>query len=77
MALPFAGAASEGWVTADTQGTFWLTLRQAGDYRIYLLDDAANWNDADYLDAHANDFPPLHVVDGANPPLTLRMAQAH
>lgn len=77
VALPFAGSTSEGMATADTDGTFSFTMRQAGDYRIYLADDAGNWNDADYMEAHANDFPPLHVVDGTNPPLTLRMAQAH
>lgn len=37
------------------------------------MDDEGGWNDADYLDKHANDFPLLRVVDGINPPVMLRL----
>ena len=49
-----------------------------GDYRVYhdefgLGRFAAT--DADFLEAHANDFPPVHINAGSNPPLVLTRRQ--
>ncbi len=72
LALASGGQTGQGMVTTDADGAFRLVLTQPGEYRIYLLDDQGDWNDADYLEKHENDFPPVKVVDGANPPLMLR-----
>jgi hypothetical protein len=60
----------------DTAGDFQLYPRFAGDYHVYVaasLDQADSLSDPDYINAHRNDFPPLRLVEGQNPPLTLRL----
>jgi hypothetical protein len=63
-------------VRAGADGAFhcWLA---PGDYHAYpQLPGQNTWDlgeDSDFLDAHAKDFPPVHVVAGANPPLALRL----
>jgi hypothetical protein len=54
-------------------GTFRATLRRPGEYRFVLITDQDEWNDPDYLKAHAGQFPPLHVADGPNPPVILTL----
>ncbi len=73
LELASSGQAVQDMVTTGADGTFQLQLTQPGDYRIYLLDDQDVWSDADYLDKHENDFPPFKAIDGANPPLLLRL----
>lgn len=59
--------------TTHADGTFAFSARQPGDVRVYLADDPDNYADLDYLKDHENDFPMIHVVEGTNPPLTLRL----
>jgi len=73
--LPVTGAspAVSGWTGSD--GTFTSSPMLSGDYRVYVLPDSDHQDlmeDPDYLKAHENDFPPLRVAAGVNPPLTLR-----
>jgi hypothetical protein len=63
----------EGGANTDADGGFRCSLRQPGQYRVYVMDDQSEWNDADYMSQHENDFPPLTVVNGTNPPVTLRV----
>jgi hypothetical protein len=66
------GANGQGFAASDRDGAFRLTLKQPGDYHVYLM-DTAHWDDWDYLKAHANDFPVMKVFDGPNAPLVLRL----
>lgn len=48
----------------------------AGDYRVYALPDLnlpGTFDNPAYLAAHANDFPPVHVAAGVNPPINLKL----
>jgi len=67
------------WLTTaltDSDGEFRLTARSGGTFHAYVLDQSqqASLNDPDYLQAHEGDFPPLYIVEGQNPPLTLHLA---
>jgi hypothetical protein len=47
-------------------------------YRVYLADDDPVYDfsvldDPEFMTAHANDFPPVHIVAGENPPIVLTM----
>ncbi len=60
----------------NAEGVFKGTLTFAGDYRLFVLANHSGTNllyDADYRDAHRDDFPVVHVIDGENPPVTLRL----
>jgi len=70
--IPVAALYQEVAATDDA-GAFRVTLRQPGDYHVYLMMDTAHWDDWDYLKAHAADFPIVKVVDGPNAPLVLRL----
>jgi hypothetical protein len=66
---------SSGSASSDADGAFQTFLRVAGDYKVYLMQDQNRANDpgfADFLKAHANDYPLWRVVAGENPPLMLR-----
>jgi hypothetical protein len=57
-------------------GVFQLHPPSGGDFRIYVVADenqAGSLSDPDYLKAHEKDFAPLRIVEGQNPPLTLRL----
>ncbi len=73
--LPSQGQ-SYGAPPTKADGSFRSWFLLPGDYRVYLLPAGSSWElvqDPDFLAAHEKDFPPLHVVPGANPPLTLRV----
>jgi len=70
--IPAGGSGPFG-AMSNADGTFTASPLLPGDYRVYVLPDMDLAQDPDYLKAHENDFPPLHVVAGANPPLTLRV----
>jgi hypothetical protein len=72
LALTSDGPNGQGWATTDADGGFRFLLQRAGDYHVYLLADQNDWSDPDYLEKHVDDFPLLRVVDGTNPPVTLR-----
>jgi hypothetical protein len=57
--------------TSDANGAFEAALL-AGDYRVYVPPDQSEALDLDFVKAHENDFPVVHVVAGENPPLMLR-----
>jgi len=61
------------YATTADDGSFKVALHAAGAYHVYAPGpgDSA---DADYRQAHQNDFPPLHVTYGANQPIALRLA---
>ncbi len=70
--LPMTG---NGPAVSGSDGTFESSPLLPGDYRVYVLPDYAHMDlaqDPNYLKAHENDFPVLHVAAGVNPPLTLR-----
>ncbi|HXN50238.1 MAG TPA: carboxypeptidase-like regulatory domain-containing protein, partial [Bryobacteraceae bacterium] len=76
--VSFISATGSGSFAAmsNSDGTFTSSPLLPGDYRVYVLPDYAHMDlaqDPDYLKAHENDFPPLHVAAGVNPPLTLRV----
>jgi len=59
-----------------SDGSFRATL-PPGDYQVYMaaeLNDAGLLAAADFMQQHENDFPPVHVVAGENPPILLRRA---
>jgi hypothetical protein len=61
-----------GFATTDDQGNFQAALTDAGDYRVYLADDAVRAaGDDSYRKAHQGDFPIVHATLGPNPPVRL------
>jgi protocatechuate 3,4-dioxygenase beta subunit len=58
--------------TTAADGSFTVALSGTGTYNVYAPGqvDAV---DTDYRQAHQNDFPPLHVVEGRNRPIALRL----
>ena len=77
--LPVTGANRAVGCGTNSDGTFTSSPMLTGDYRVYVLPDNGHWDlmqDPDYLKAHENDFPLLHVAAGVNPPLTLRVPAA-
>ena len=60
-----------GGSITHSDGSFAATVRVPGAYRVYLITDQNLLSDADYLEAHQNDFPPINLVAGENPPLML------
>ncbi len=74
--VPAQGSRSPANAPSGPDGTFTSSPTLPGEYRIYVVPDYAHrdlMEDPDYLKAHENDFPPLRVAAGANPPLTLRV----
>lgn len=60
----------------DSKGAFGVSLRAAGEFRVFVAPDQSGTDllsDPDYIEAHRQDYPPIRLVDGPNPPLTLRM----
>jgi protocatechuate 3,4-dioxygenase beta subunit len=78
VSLLFVGSAPEHRSMAQTDSAgvkekFGLIPDQ---YRVYLADDEFSFDsldDPDLLAAHANDFPPVRIVAGANPPIVLTL----
>jgi hypothetical protein len=73
LAFVLNGAWTENVGNTDGHGVIHASVRQAGDYHIYVVPDQSSIDDEDYVEQHANDFPIIHLVDGANAPLVLRM----
>jgi hypothetical protein len=75
--LFFRSDQPSGQIFASTgeTGVFQTALTVAGDYHVYMAADASDMvnqgGEDEYLKAHAQDFPVLHVVEGENPPVTL------
>jgi len=63
---------SISYATTAEDGTFKVALYGAGTYNVYVP-GPNDGVDADYRQAHQNDFPPLRVVDGRNAPVALRL----
>jgi hypothetical protein len=73
LAFVLNGNWTESGGRTDGHGVIHASVRQTGDYHIYVVADQSSINDEDYLEQHANDFPMVHVVEGANAPLSLKM----
>ena len=58
--------------TTDADGSFRMTVWRAGEFRWVSITDQEEWNDPDYLLAHAGEFPPLQVAQGQNAEVNLR-----
>ncbi len=69
--LPDGFKTSAGATTLD-DGSFKSIVRRPGEYHVYLVENRLDLADPDFLEAHKNDFPPITIIDGDNPPLTLR-----
>jgi hypothetical protein len=72
-----AGQVASGTLAiTDADGAFHVSLL-AGQHHIYVIHQqpcsGGCLHDPDYLKAHEKDFPPVLVVEGENPPLTLRL----
>jgi hypothetical protein len=55
-------------------GEFSVQAPEPGVYHVYVVDDVALQcliQDPQYLKAHVNDYPPVTIVQGQNPPLVL------
>jgi hypothetical protein len=61
-----------GGAITGADGTFRAAVRWPGEYHVYAAGDDVQM-DSDFLDAHEKDFPVVHVLDGTNPPLVLRL----
>ncbi|HEX3746012.1 MAG TPA: carboxypeptidase-like regulatory domain-containing protein [Bryobacteraceae bacterium] len=61
----------ESTAITHSDGTYRSMVRIPGAYRVYLVSDPGQLTDPDYLDAHQNDFPPVRLAAGENPPLVL------
>jgi protocatechuate 3,4-dioxygenase beta subunit len=66
------------WIETNGDGAFRLGLPSVGDFHIYVVvDQGANQTDLlrdpDFLKAHDHDFAPVHIVEGRNAPLVLRL----
>jgi len=62
-----------GYAVTDDKGNFRAILNEAGDYRVFAVnEDIVTAGDLDdYESAHLGDFPLVHVVLGDNPPVRL------
>jgi hypothetical protein len=69
------GIKTSGFAADD--GTFTARFLEAGEQRAYLLSSTDDWNqilrDPDFPDARRSDFPAVHIAEGANVPLVLRV----
>lgn len=56
-------------------GKFSAGVVTLGEHRIYATTDPDSLENPAYLLAHQNDFPPLHLLEGRNPEITLKLGQ--
>jgi protocatechuate 3,4-dioxygenase beta subunit len=68
----------QSWNTTNGDGTFRLGLTSVGDFHVYVVVDQGGsqtdlLRDPDFLKAHEHDFAPVHIVEGRNAPLVLRL----
>jgi len=65
----------QAYAVTNEIGAFHTALPAAGDYHVYMAADVSDVSnlggEEEYLQAHAQDSPVLHVVEGDNPPVTL------
>jgi hypothetical protein len=71
--LAFSDQGPQGAGVSDEKGTFQMTVRTAGDYRILATTDRTSSYDLEYLKAHEKDSQALRIVEGQNPPVTVRL----
>jgi hypothetical protein len=80
---PIAGAPVAIWGGSDERYSFSSTVAGGGftveaplpgEYHVYIVDDlvlSRLLEDSEYLKTHVDDYPPVTVVQGRNPPLEL------
>jgi hypothetical protein len=78
VALDSAQPRSQTWIVTDGAGAFRLGLTSVGDFHVYVVagqgpSETDLLRDPDFLKAHEQDFAPVHIVEGRNTPLVLRL----
>jgi hypothetical protein len=78
VALDSGQPKGQSWIATDGNGAFRLALLSVGDFHIYVVTDQGAsqtdlLRDPDFLKAHERDFAPVHIVEGRNAPLVLRL----
>jgi hypothetical protein len=78
VALDSGQPKGQSWIATDDNGAFRLGLTSVGDFHIYVVTDQGGsqtdlLRDPDFLKAHERDFAPVHIVEGRNAPLVLRL----
>ena len=78
VALDSGQPMGQSWIATDGDGAFRLGLPSVGDFHIYVVADQGGnqtdlLRDPDFLKAHERDFAPVHIVEGRNAPLVLRL----
>ena len=78
VALDSAQPRSQSWIVTDGDGAFRLGVTSVGDFHIYVVanqgpSETDLLRDPDFLKAHEQDFAPVHIVEGRNAPLVLRL----
>jgi protocatechuate 3,4-dioxygenase beta subunit len=78
VALDSGQPKGQCWIVTDGNGAFRLGLTSVGDFHIYVVTGQGGsqtdlLRDPNYLKAHEQDFAPVHIVEGRNAPLVLRL----
>lgn len=78
VALDSGQPNGQSWIVTDGNGAFRLGLTSVGDFHVYVVADQGAsqtdlLRDPNYLKAHEQDFAPVHIVEGRNAPLVLRL----
>ena len=78
IALDSSQPRHQSWMATDGDGAFRLAVSSVGDFHVYVVTDQGGsqtdlLRDPDFLKAHERDFAPVHVVEGRNAPLILRL----
>ena len=73
LALISPQGVPESAATTGADGSFRVTVWRPGEYRVVSITDGEEWNDPDYLLAHAVEFPALRVAQGKSTEVNLRL----
>ncbi|MGO9096063.1 MAG: carboxypeptidase regulatory-like domain-containing protein [Bryobacteraceae bacterium] len=67
---------TQTWSETDSNGAFWVSSQVAGEFHVFVIADQSQADlleDCDFIEAHKQDYPPLRLIDGPNPPVTLQV----
>ena len=78
VALVSGRPRGQSWMVTDGDGAFRLGVTSVGDFHVYVVTDQGGsqtdlLQDPDFRKAHELDFAPVHIVEGRNAPLVLRL----
>ena len=74
--LSTAHPATQIFADTDSRGAFGAYAPVGGEYRVVVAPDqgqAELLSDADFVEAHKGDFPPVLLTEGDGPRFTLKM----